>query len=336
MERELIYKIAERLEKVCKRRNAHGFYSEICKSYPDFFRKIHDVERGKTFEDLKFDKVDYSVGKMGTIVSDFLLALDVDLYEKLWGVLEDLTTVYRPHKPQKNAGTNCVSVREVEERGKTGKVIKKFIRIEIDLAPTDDVKGMNTVAHEYGHILEQRVQQKVRQRTDCLGEISSFFIEKLYADYLLKIGNIDETQYYALKKAHKQDFIANARIMLEEYEILSQLKIPITGEQLAKLEERYCGTKRYNHLKHRINEMINGKNGKDFHGEYVFRYIVGEVVSELMYQDFYKDPNETLKRYKQFLSCNAEIKREEAFEMLLGENYRQRMTKYLDAEKVKS
>ena len=83
MEKELIYKIAERLEKVCKRRNAHGFYSEICKSYPTFFRSLHEVERGKTIEEVKFDKVDYSVGKMGTIASDFLLTLDVDLYEKV-------------------------------------------------------------------------------------------------------------------------------------------------------------------------------------------------------------------------------------------------------------
>lgn len=333
MDKEFIYKVAVKLEEKCKQRHAHDFYRGLHESAPELLHMLHDKISGYINENLEFEKVEYDLGTMMRFVLDFYREFDEELCENIWSVLEDMTTICFVGKPDDKSGVNAVGVVEDFKRNKNGKIvckpgIRKPPHIEVQLHPTNDVNGLIVVAHEMGHIMEERVQKKMKQKTDCLGEICSMFMENVFAEYLLQTKMIDMAQYETFLKKREQDFVGNVRTLLEEDEILRQLKVPITGEQLVLLEEKYKGTKRGEILKYRIGEMIDEEH--PVHGEHCFRYVVGQILSQLIFEEYKQDKSNALKRFKQFISKNAEMDAGEAFSTLLGENYKRKIKNFLE------
>lgn len=340
--------IADKLNQKLNQRNSYWFYGQI----RPLLAPLSRIIKTKDIQQLKFEKVDLSLGKMQTLALEFFYDLDPDLEEMIGNVLEDVknTTVF-VGKPQEKSGRNSVGAKDC--------------KIEISLHPKNDTMGIVTVAHEFGHTSSQRIQSKIKEKTDCIGEIESVFIEKIFADWLLKKGVISKDEREKMTIAWQNDFIWHARIICEEAYLLDRLKRPITAESLQNLEKQLEEEKRFGWLeilKHRIDIMINGDRfGKQPHGEYEFRYIVGEIVAQALYEDFKKDPKQTIERYKNYLSHNSEYeffkkkkcKRDDGkvvenyvldkseldkcFVPLLGEDYKQKLTRSLnDLEQTKT
>lgn len=343
--------IAQKLNEKIYERNSYWFYGQIKRLMPT----LADIVKKKDIEITKFDKTELNLGEMQTLVLDFLRDLDPSLEEKALDVLEDLEhTVVFVSKPQEKSKGNSVGLREL--RGKNGKPLKNSPRVEIRLHPKNDTMGIVVVGHEYGHILSQRIQQKAFQKTDCIGEIEGVFFEKIFADWLVKKKVISKTERAKMDVAWNNNFINSVRVICDEYDLLNRLQRPTSADDLIKVEKDLQDKNRLGRLevlKHRINVFINGDKGKDIHGEYEFRYVVGEIVASALYEDFKKNPKEATANFKEYLAHNAEyefyVKKkvekdgkllenyvlepkevDKCFKTLLGENYKQKIEKTIN------
>ena len=332
--------IATQFNEVVKKRNSYWFYGQIRSVLPFIKKLVTTLD----IEELKFNKLDLSVGKMQTYVLDFLYDLDPELEEKVANVLEDLKgTLLYVGKPTEKGGENFVGLRKT----------KKNTVVDIQIHPRNDSTGILVVGHEYGHLLSQRIQQHCQQKTDCLGEIESLFIERLFADWLLKKGFISKEERKKFDTKWKNNLLGNARGIYEEWVILSNLKQPTFGDDLRSFEQRLISDGKLSLLdllKKRMVVMIKDDDGQQKHGEYMFRYVVGEIVAEALYQEYKKEPDLTLARFKEFLAHNAEYEffkkkqvnkdgqvvenlvldkaeMQKCFTTLLGEDYKAKLTR---------
>ena len=60
-----------------------------------------------------------------------------------------------------------------------------------------------------------------------------------------------------------------------------------------------------------LNIQIGGRNDEKRN-----RYVVGEVVSEIMYRQYQDNPEGTMKTFSEFLKGNAEMTRDQAVEFV--------------------
>ncbi len=296
--------IAEKLNQKIYDRNSYWFYGQIKAALPMLARFVKQYD----IEEIKFEKIDMTIGKIEELVLDFLYELDPSFEENVMNVLEDLDhTVMYVSNPKEKAKGSFVSLRELH--GKNGRILKNSPKVEIGLHPKNNTMGIVVVGHEYGHILSQRVQQRRNQRTDCIGEIEACFVERLFADWLLKKNKISKEERLKLDLAWRHSFLLSARVICEEVDLLARLKKNIKPENLRKIETTLQAEEKLKWLdilKHRIDVFINGANGKDIHGEHEFRYIVGEIVASALYEDFKKDSKKTIERFKTYLAHSAE------------------------------
>ena len=341
--------VATRFNEVVKKRNSYWFYGQI-KSVLPFIKKLVTT---LDMEEVKFNEIDLTVGKMQTYALEFLYDLDPEFEEKVCDVLENLkgTTLFTG-RPTEKGGENSVGLRK----------LKKDLMVDIQLHPQNDIMGIIVVGHEYGHLLSQRIQQRRKQMTDCIGEIESLFIERLFADWLLNKGIITKEERKKIEISWKNNLLGNARGIYEEWVILSNLKQPTFGDDLKNFEQRLVSEEKLSFLdllKKRMVVMIKDDDGQQKHGEYMFRYVVGEVVAEALYQDYKKNPELTKQRFKEYLAHNAEYEffkkkqfekdgrmvenlvfdkneMKKCFTTLLGEDYKKKIEKTVkDYETVK-
>ncbi len=304
---ELNEEFADKLKEACERRHAWDFYGRIRR----FFPVMHSIRRELGHRPrVDIAKVNYSLKEMKNKAFLFYKDLRPAFYENIKKVLNAPDTILREAEPSEKHGSMAV--------GLSGKGQKR--KIEVDLHPFNDVQGMVSVAHEFAHILSERAQKGIGQKTDCIGEIESLFIEKLYLDYLLKNGVISKEEYDRNKEFRKNGLACDLGTIFEEEEILSRLGRDINKEALLKLDNDTKDHRNHDALMHRLDVMVNGKDGREFHGEYVFRYVVGEVVAEALYQDYLKQPKETLENFERFLQNNAHLSLQGSLDTLLGKN----------------
>lgn len=323
MEYKVYEEIAQKLNEKIYQHNSYWFYGQIRKIMP----MLADIVKHYDCEKVEFDKIEMNLGEMQTLVLDFLQDLDPSLEENALNVLEDLEhTVVFVGKPQEVSKGNSVGIRGL--RGKNGRPLKNSPRVEISLHPQNNAMGIVVVGHEIGHTLCQRIQERILPKTDCIGEIESVFIEKIFADWLLKKKVISKEDRKKMDVVWKNNLINSARVLVEEYDLLNRLQNPTNAEDLQKVEKDLQDKNRLGWLeilKHRIIVMIGDNKGKDIHGEYEFRYIVGEIVATALYEDFKKNPKETTENFKEFLSHSAEyefyVKKKAKRDGKLVENY---------------
>lgn len=351
MEYKQYEEIAEKLNQKIYERNSYWFYKQIKKLMPT----LNHIVKNFDYEKVEFDKNDLNLGEMQTLVLDFLRDLDPELEEKALNVLEDIEhTVLYVGKPQDVAKSNSVGLRGLI--GKNGRPLKNSPKVEIALHPQNSEIGLVVIGHEYGHILSQRIQKRIKQKSHWIGEIESLFIEKIFADWLLKKKIISKESLKKMDVHWKSLLIARAQVLVEEFDILNRLQRPTSAEDLQKIEKELQDKNRFGWievLKHRISEMI--KDDKDFpkDGEYVFKYLVGEIVASALYEDYKINPKETIANFKEFLSHNAEYdfypskqveqdgkiinkfvleqsEVDKCFSTLLGENYKEKLEKTIN------
>ena len=187
-------KVAKMLEEKCAQRRAFDFYAKLRK-IPVFCQNLTEIANQKEHQNLTFKKHDMDLGHMQTMALDFFHALDEELCESVWRVLEDTeNTTLHVKKPSEKDGNNSVGLMLHEEYFKNGKLKSKIRKVEISLEPSNDTLGLFTVAHELAHTMEERVQKLVPQKILSISEIVPMFLERIYADYLLKKGKIDQEE----------------------------------------------------------------------------------------------------------------------------------------------
>lgn len=303
---------------------------------------LGDFANGRKTGHVEIDPTNASFHDMETVAYMFYKQLDAQFgtkfYETLKNSFSSGKVKLNAHEPNERGGRNCVG----QDFDANGKPISDCI---VELSPPKTMAGYIVVAHEFSHVLEERTQKMMKQKSDCLSEVVSMYVEKIFIDFLSKLevegkGTekqkfIDENQKQQFLKHRDNLFLKQVCIMLEENEIIEQLGAQITGEKLEAIEKKYEGSQRGKALSDRMKVMIFGDCGHEVYGQREFRYVVGEVVSRALYQDFQKNPQKTMNKFSKFLKVNAEIDEKQAFSLLLGENYQQKVQDVLCDGKLK-
>lgn len=300
---------ARDLDAICAKRKAHDFYARIQSLMPSV-RRLYDSIRGGQVTKLSQRLFSYEEGE--ALAFEFYKKLDKGLYEKLVDTLRAETTDYNHHDIMDE-------VYYMEGENSCG---NSNGRIHVEINPAPNAEGLEEIVHEFAHVLAERSQCDKRPKDDCLGEIESKFMEKLYEDRLLTCEIITQEEYDTLQEIKRISLRSDCECLLQENDILHEIKPPITQEKILTfldgVKSKY-GEKDYNLLKDCLDMLTYG-DGMNNHGEYKFRYVVGEVVARALYVDWRNDPTATLDKFKSFLEVNADITLQEALPMLLGEN----------------
>lgn len=221
--------------------------------------------------------------------------------------------------------------------------------LEFFVAVDQTADGLKTLAHETAHALSSHHQQPVKNarnnittkeqptlkevfERDCVGEIESYITEKLFLRFLLKKGIINKQEIENDRIGNEKSLITERNLILEEYDILKQLDCPITYESLKYLTQK-LEKENNNVLLKRIEEM---HNNKDHHSSYMFRYVVGRIVSQTWIEKFEECTNEEraqmLKNFEDYLDHTHEYKLDDACQKLLGKNFEQIAKSYVEKQ----
>ena len=255
---------------------------------------------------------DYSLSDMITISLEFFACFDKDIYTNLLKILNDDSVKLNFSEPSaENRGNNCG--------------IKDWRRF-INLNPTNNVFGLTTVCHEFAHLTSQRMQEKKMPKSEYIGEVESMFIEKVFAKYLLDKKIISEEEYDAVNISLIKSVSNRLEAVFQENDILNFLKGDIlTEEKLAEGEKLLKNSPNKDAILNRIQSIAKGTIKSDVD----FRYIIGEVVSELLFEEYKKEPQKTTAKFKEYLKHNADIDPQSMVVELIGKSPEETVSDYL-------
>ena len=271
----------------------------------------------KDFDEELYNKLTKTLTeKVYTIKSQtpFTANFSQEFYDNHWEEVKDKDTILQISEPTDMEGlVNAVGNHFIKEHNRVFR--------EINLNPRDDTQGFVVIAHEFAHVLTQRVQEMKKEKDETIGEIESLFIEKVFAFWAYKNGLFSEKDYQDFLNLHMEQYFGNVVLLLEERDILSRLKPPITKEKLNDFEENLRGDRNYKPLMRRLEIMADG----DRNGQRIFRYVAGEIIASELFKDYLKDREGTAKKFKEYLNNNTKFTLEESARFLLGENFKERI-----------
>ena len=204
------------------------------------------------------------------------------------------------------------------------------------------VSDLRVVVHETSHGLsghhqhlielirenspENEVEGYVRGRgrfdKDCVGEIESHIVERLFNRFLVQKGVYTKEDMTNYDNMEKNSLMSEINLIREEKDIIEKLPQPVTFDSLDNLvsDLQKSGNMR---LVERVRKMHDEKK----HGSYMFRYVVGRIVADQWIKAFdsadVKTQTEMLDRFQDYLGQTDKINLEDATKMLLGKSAEQ-------------
>ena len=281
----------------------YDFYGYI----QPYMRALRGIvaRNGHVRHDIKYAEIDCSFEDMKDLALAFFKEFNEEMYHNIDSILKDANLRYS--EPQE---ANRGALNSVGGDGKT---------LNIDLNPTNDVEGLCVVAHEFSHVGSERNVKKVREKEQLLGEIESKFIEKVYSKWLCENGVINKVEYNKKAEAQLRSLVVDCEMAVEESELLAALNNDFSVDNLRKV---FNGARDRRRTEEVLTRLAYGKDGNDdFWGKYVSRYIVGEIVAQVLFEEYQQTPADTEQRFAEFMRKNAELGFEEGIKLLLGENY---------------
>ena len=152
--------------------------------------------------------------------------------------------------------------------------------------------------HEAGHLSSQKYDpewmnfslqinpaDRVKDHSD--GEIESKFLEKIFCGYILQNA--------------EQLCADNQSFGLTEEELIQQM-VMLRNEDIGQFLSRL-----------KVGKM---SGTKDYKKSYAHRYVVGEVCSRLLCEEYKKNPQETIEVFSYYMTQNANITLDQAVKIL--------------------
>lgn len=211
--------------------------------------------------------------------------------------------------------------------------------LEFNVYIHNSLDDLRTTAHELSHAVSSHHQhliemyrsnasmQEIDKYTqkcfarDCVGEIESYIIEKLFNNFLLMKGLYSKEDLNNYENQQQASLLNEINLIREERDIIKNLSCPVSFESLdylvGELQENNC-----NRLIERIEKMHNDKKCSS----YMFRYVVGRVVADQWMKRFEKAHDqqtqiEMLDKFQNYLDNTHEYSLDSACENLLGHNF---------------
>lgn len=335
----------KKLDKSCARVQAHGFndYLQNARfggiSPIDRLREIRKESDGFQKHD-KEKSLKFSQEEQLEIVKDFYKKLSPTLSQKVESIFDKNNPDYKV-----NIITDPSDKRHGKSRvGHSGN--NTYLDVQIGLDGT--VEGLRVAAHETSHALSAHQTKKVEvvkeqdehklmdfirslgeYPRDCIGEIESHIIEYLFMEYLVDKGLISTDDFKNFETGRHNSFLHNIDLIREEYLILSNVSCPITNDSFEKfvkgMNTPLIKTNKFKSLMNRsklMAERCPEYNTQDDYSQYRYRYVVGEIVSSLWYENYCQsskeEKQEMIDKFVDYLSHTDTLELNGACNQLLG------------------
>lgn len=232
--------------------------------------------------------------------------------------------------------------------------------LEFDVSSKPTIKSSSTIAHELGHALSShhtetiKLTQKLEKTkilyganspqflhqrsiyrefinhknnfsSDAIAEIESHILEKLYIYDLLSKGIITKKDLEGYLIFNTNSLKSNLEVMLQENDILHQFDNPVTIEDIRTLYLKSEKSGKTDILAKRLfvmQERAFDSKYKNKHSEHMLRYVIGELVSVVWIDKYFKssriEQKEMLKIFKSYLTKTHQLGLEECIQYLLG------------------
>lgn len=217
--------------------------------------------------------------------------------------------------------------------------------LSFDVFLHGDIRDLCVTAHEISHALSSRQQKivkdiragdKINMKVDWVFdgaiEIESLITEKLFNRYLIKSGLYSKKDVSNYENGQINSLITEISLIRQETDVLKKLSWPVTKESLNILVKNL--KKEHNtELLDRIEVMHNDRKASP----YMFRYVVGRIVSDQWAKRFDCSDKETqeqmLDNFQDYLINAQGMTYEQTCDKLLGNNFRKVTENYI-ADKV--
>ena len=254
--------------------------------------------------DVNYHPKGYTFKEMKEIILLAFLSIDERLYERILLMLENPKykhNVFYKKSDRRYGDNSCGSSKK---------------RVEVNITFDNTARGLLTLAHEYIHAIGGRNVKRTKPREDCIGEIESLFIEKVLEDYFLKDGIISEDEYKLLHIERNNSFKNDLIFVLKNEKIMSLIQIPLTKEKLKELKDELLQSEEGWNIFKGIYEYPK----EEHTSSYRVRYIVGEIVASLLYEEYKLDKKHTMNKFIEFLDNNEKYSLDETTRLLVGKN----------------
>ncbi len=335
----------QKLNEKCGQVQAHGFNDYLQNSRYGGISPIDQLRKiRKETEDFK--KIDrekslkLSQDEQLQVVKDFYKQLTPELSEKVNSILEKTNPDYKVNiitdPLDKRRGKSCV--------GHSGNNTHLDVQIGLD----GTVEGLRVAAHEMSHAMSGHQTRKVEivkeqdenkfmdfirslgeYPRDCIGEIESHIIEYLFMEYLVDKEIILNDDFKNFEAIRHNSLLNNIDLIREEYDILSHVSCPITVDSfehfVKKINTPIIKTNRYKSLMTRsklMAERCPEDNTQDDYSQYRYRYVIGEIVSTLWYENYCQsskeEKQEMINNFVEYLSQTDTLELDGACDKLIG------------------
>lgn len=248
----------------------------------------------------------FSVDDMVNLTLSFFKDFNFHFCDRLVDTLQEAKLIILSDKNKQDGICPCVALRND--------------KLEVLLEPCKDMNSLCTTSHEFAHAGSQQNVEKRQRKENLLMEIESHFIEKVFAEWLVENGVLSQEDYRHKCDLQLHDLVVDCCRLLNENYILKQLNHDYSKQNLQRIVDETP------YLEKTVREMAYGKNGnKNFWGKFVARYIIGEMVAQVLYEDYQKSPVAISMVFDEYMSKNAEFGLGEGISFLIGENYMDRI-----------
>ncbi len=203
----------------------------------------------------------------------------------------------------------------------------------------NSVDDLRTTAHELSHALSSHHQQKVKMiranveqdkinkfvaknfERDCVGEIESHIIEKLFNEFLLENGIYSKHDIKNYENDSQDNLLHDINLIREERDIIRKLPKPVTYESLKTLVDNIQKNEQ-GRLIERVEKMHDDKGKFSSH---MFRYVVGRIVADQWFKRYQEcdkqEKREMLANFQDYLDNTHKLDLDSVCEYLLEQDF---------------
>lgn len=296
--------------------NNLGKFHRYIAQYIPYISKITETREQLPFQ---FKYLDMTLDEMKSIVFDFYREIDKKYIKR-----HDWVSYLEGLKDDPNFTSN--EKMSLSERNGDCSVGVTDNRLILTLNLSNSCTGLAAIAHEFGHLLSQSSRERAISKLDCIVEIESLFMEMVFVDWLGENGKLSQNQVNQYWVYDNNKFVGDCLALSTENELVSRMAGEITKGRFKHFSKEIKGQKNEQRLLCKVINIADKKQKAV--GPYLYRYVVGRTISYALFEEYKKNPEETMQKFDSYLRCCSDITSlDEAGKMLLGENYK---TKVLD------
>ncbi len=332
---------AQEFDYKCACADSHGFLRFITNpnaeniSLLDLIAKVEDVIKFKPNKNK--DNINLDEEKIFKCMDEFFCLYMPQKAEQVKSILNRTHSYFIDGNGVSHV--NFISVKKEDNHSSNVGHCGKNSFLEFNVYIHNAIDDLRTTAHELSHALSSHHQHLIklirsnasmeeiekytqkRFEKDCIGEIESYITEKLFNRFLIKKGVFSQEDLRNYENVQQESLLNEINLIREERDIIKKLSCPVSFESLDKLVKNL-----QRQHKNRLLERIEKMHDENKNSPYMFRYVVGRIVSEQWMKEFDSATDkekqfEMLDNFQKYLDKTHELNLDTACEKLTGHNF---------------